>query len=585
MTKVALRAWPFLVLICSALAAPLACGSSDSGSGGGAGGTSGSASGGAAVGGSGGLTLNVAGSSSAPIGAGGDCGDTQTDSDNCGACGTACGAGQACVAGACVCPAYQSFCGGACIPTSVDPNNCGACGVACTGAQACSAGACAAGCLPGLTVCSNACVDLQNDNANCGACGSACGAKKGCADGRCVDTVTVGADPKTCVGGGAPISVGTGALGCLGTLAQTTFRWSLCSCTDLNVSAALTTDAYDSTTGPYKAGELGGGVGVDRDVTNWSEAVTVGGTLWVSGTGNYSSSGPPSDVKADLHLGGSWKASTKFTVEGPAYVGGTLSGVTVAGKTEPVMSVAPACDCSATELVPVTAIVQAHASPNNDNAAIGLDETVFEKPGAPLRLDLPCGNFYFTSIQPSLALSIHVHGRTAIYVAGDVSASSPLAFTLEPDAELDVFVGGTLKTSDTFVFGSPNYPALSRMYVAGADKIALSADVRLGGEFYAANSAEVDWSAKNAIYGSVFAGNFRASDVTDIHYDRGVLRAGDKCPPGGGGSGGGPGCGSCEDCHNQACKDGVCGACTSDSDCCSPLICTDGTCVAQTVVK
>jgi len=270
-------------------------------------------------------------------------------------------------------------------------------------------------------------------------------------------------------------------------------------------------------------------------------------------------------------------------VDGHAYVAGTLSGVTVKGKTDSVMSVAPACDCAADQLVPVAAIVQAHQSPNNDNAAIGLDEAVFEHPGAPLRLDLPCGNFHFTSIQPTLALTIHVHGRTAIYVDGDVSASSPLAFTLEPDAELDVFIAGTLKASDTFVFGSPNYPALSRAYVGGSAKIALSNDVRLAGELYAANSDELVWSAKNAIYGSVFAGNFRASDVTDIHYDRGVLRAGDRC--GGGGAGGGSGCGSCLDCGNQACNHGVCGDCSSDADCCSPLICSDGTCIPLTVVK
>jgi len=60
-----------------------------------------------------------------------------------------------------------------------------------------------------------------------------------------------------------------------------------------------------------------------------------------------------------------------------------------------------------------------------------LGRKALEKPGAALRLDLPCGNFYFTSIQASLALTVHVHGRTAIYVAGDVSASSSLAFTLE----------------------------------------------------------------------------------------------------------------------------------------------------------
>jgi hypothetical protein len=483
------------------------------------------------------------------------------------------------------CPIYRTRCDGVCLPTNADPDNCGACGTECTGEQACSAGVCSDECAPGLTICDNACVDLANDSAHCGECGQACEAGQGCADGRCVDSVPVGPSPKKCDNGGPPIHVGDEPQDeCLGNLAQTTFRWSLCSCTDLNVSAKLSTDAYDSTTGPYKPGELGGGVGVDRDVTNWSEAVTVGGTLWVAGTDQYSSSGPASEVKADLHLGGSWKASTPFNVGGPAYVVGELSGVTVAGKTESVPSVPPACDCAENKLVQVAAIVAAHQT-NNDNADIDLDPAVFESPSSALRLDLPCGKFYFTKIETSLDTTIHVHGRTALYVAGDVAASSSLAFVLDAGAELDLFVAGTLKVSDTFVFGSPNYPALSRAYIGGSAKIALSDDVRLAGQLYAANSEQLVWSAKNDIYGSVFAGNFRSSDVTQIHYDRGVLKAGEDCPPGGEGGAGGTECGSCEDCHNQACKNGKCGECGADSDCCAPLICVEGSCKPRVVVK
>jgi hypothetical protein len=37
-------------------------------------------------------------------------------------------------------------------------------------------------------------------------------------------------------------------------------------------------------------------------------------------------------------------------------------------------------------------------------------------------------------------------------------------------------------------------------------------------------------------------------------------------------------CLSCRDCGNQACNDGVCGECERHSDCCSPLMCSGGTC-------
>ena len=74
------------------------------------------------------------------------CGDTcvaiQTDSSNCGSCGSACSGGNVCVAGACVCPVGQGLCNGVCTAVANDPNNCGACGVECGQDQACNQGVC-----------------------------------------------------------------------------------------------------------------------------------------------------------------------------------------------------------------------------------------------------------------------------------------------------------------------------------------------------------------------------------------------------------------------------------------------------------
>jgi hypothetical protein len=44
-------------------------------------------------------------------------------------------------------------------------------------------------------------------------------------------------------------------------------------------------------------------------------------------------------------------------------------------------------------------------------------------------------------------------------------------------------------------------------------------------------------------------------------------------------AGRGPQCGSCRDCGNHACVGGTCGACVNDSDCCSPLQRSNGTCI------
>jgi hypothetical protein len=410
-----------------------------------------------------------------------------------------------------------------------------------------------------------------------------------------------------CPAGGAPIIANpeAGAAGCVGNMAQVDFRWALCSCTNLDISAPLTTDGYNSTKGPPNGG-LGGNIGCDDAITNWSSHVTVGGDLWAADAGTFMPSGPGSEVRQDLHLGGSIHASSPFAVDESAYVTGTISGVTIDGGVSHPASIPPPCDCAPSQLVPVGAIVAAHAPPNNDDALIGIDPGVVAAGGGPLRIDLPCGNYYLSGIMTSNPLTIFAHGHAAIYIAGDVVAGSPLAFQLDPTATLDIFVSGTITTSQLLTIGSPNYPALCRLYVGGAAKLSFSQNANIGCNIYAADSALVDWSATSAIYGSIFAGSFKASHDTFIHYDLGVLSAGSECPPpsgpassgndagndaGGsgagtdsgasgndGGGGGAPVCSSCRDCANQACTQGVCGSCSQDSDCCAPLRCQAGTC-------
>jgi hypothetical protein len=253
-------------------------------------------------------------------------------------------------------------------------------------------------------------------------------------------------------------------------------------------------------------------------------------------------------------------------------------------------------------------MVAAHASPNNDNAAIGLDENILASPAAPTRLDLPCGSYYLTSIHPSIAVTIWAHGHTALYIGQDVQSSDNIAFGVDPTGSLDIFIAGKLDTSAKLTIGSPNHPALTRLYVGSTAGINFSSDASIGGNIYAPYGP-VNWSAGTDAYGSVFAGDFNASAATRIHYDTAVLSAGNGCPsPGGnpssgGGDGGGgttassagnpegggtaPMCGSCRDCLNQACNSGMCGACMTSADCCAPLVCSGpgGSCMSTLVTR
>jgi hypothetical protein len=469
------------------------------------------------------------------------------------------------------CPIYQAFCNGACVPIVIDPNNCGGCGIQCTGETACNGGVCSSSCLPGLTRCGNSCVDLRTDSAHCGSCTNACGAGTGCADSTCVNTIAVSAPPARCTGAGPVISVGDGLGGCVGYMAEVNFRWALCSCGALSVAAPMTTDEFDSTLGPYAPGQRGGSIGFEGTFSMTQPGV-FGGTLWSNSSSGIGASVPGS-VGIDVRTGGN--LSGPLIVNRNAYVVGTVSPqVVVGGSVFHPTTIAPPCDCSAQQIVPVSAIVAAHRTPNNDNALIGLDPDVFNHSNRDLRLDLSCGNYYFSTINTNHAVTIYVHGRAALYVDGDISPSGPTFFALDPTAELDIFAAGTLHNAGgAFTIGSPYYPALSRTYVAGGAMFHLTNNTRIGGNIYAP-SALLNASAQAEIYGSIFAASFAANSQTSVHYDRAVLTMGAECTGTASNT-----CQSCRDCNNQACVNGTCGLCTTDADCCAPLSCVQGSCV------
>src|SRR5262249_53112056 len=153
-------------------------------------------------------------------------------------------------------------------------------------------------------------------------------------------------------------------------------------------------------------------------------------------------------------------------------------------------------------------------------------------PASATRLDLPCGRFSLTRIQGSSAITVVAHGRTALFV-DEIAMSSPLTITLDPTAELDVFVALTIHTSDALTLGSPTYPPPMRIYLGPPQGFDISSGATIAGNLYAANGP-VTTSADFEEFGSVFAGNFHGSDSVSIHYDREVLAAGAACPPSGG---------------------------------------------------
>lgn len=127
---------------------------------------------------------------------GGKCVNEQTDTTNCGACGIACPAGNACINSVCTlsCPAGTTNCAGVCVNTSTSTSNCGVCGTVCAtfnDVAACTNGACGvASCNSGFADCDNnpndGCeVNTTFDLNNCGGCGVRCTSGSTCSKGAC----------------------------------------------------------------------------------------------------------------------------------------------------------------------------------------------------------------------------------------------------------------------------------------------------------------------------------------------------------------------------------------------------------------
>src|SRR4051812_38287292 len=99
-----------------------------------------------------------------------------------------------------------------------------------------------------------------------------------------------------CSGLGPPVTVGDNRAGrdvCTGALAEWAFSHALCTCNDATTAGVLVTDAFDSSQGPYTAGQGGAPVGVDRTLTT-AGVPSIGGSLNVAGPGGLTFAGSAS---------------------------------------------------------------------------------------------------------------------------------------------------------------------------------------------------------------------------------------------------------------------------------------------------
>jgi hypothetical protein len=420
--------------------------------------------------------------------------------------------------------------------------------------------------------------------------GGASSSSGGAADGSAFDGLVPGDASAFCAGHG-PIPL-PGADGgtdqCTGDLAHV-FRFAACACRSFAVSGQLLTEAFSSTADAAAAFPNGASIAANGWFAT-NAKTNVGGSVWAGGqnlgaaTPAVALNGQGGAIAYDLQAGGPVTVGGVYQVGRDAFVDGSVTiqsgnlsvvgalhqpagdsatGVTAGGGVvNGPVQVQPPCDCA--NPIDVASLVAARKT-SNDDASIPLSPSALDQPSG--EVTLPCGQYYVDGITGGAApLQLQIDGRVALFVGGDVSVTQGLQISLAPGAELDLFVAGSVHIQGTTSLGDANAPARVRVYVGGPS-FTLSATAMVGANVYAPN-AVVQLASDFEMWGAVFAEDLQFSGYFKIHYDTSVLQTQGCTPPG-------VPCKTCDDCSGKtpSCKAGTCSACSTDADCCAPLVC------------
>lgn len=355
-----------------------------------------------------------------------------------------------------------------------------------------------------------------------------------------------------CDGDGPPVLVGDGGDAtdvCTGNLAEATFAHAICSCEDLALSAALVTDSFDSSAGPYTPGGSAGAVASNGAVRS-NATMDVRGDLTAAGAGgvsagisaailgNLASGADLGDATATIDVGGDSSVAGDINLTNLS-VAGTLtvpaaSTIAVSGTgsfgalVRAPVTVAPPCACAADQLLDVAGFVRAHQNANY-NDTIPITPAQLDGFSGTTELALPCGLYYLQTINGTGRLTIRASGRVALFVDGDVGLQDLFTISLDPGAQLDLFITGSVTSSAALKLGDPTRPSSLRIYLANAASLDVSADSTIAANVYAPQTV-INLSGAAEIFGALFVRRIAAASGLTVHYDESVRTSGDDCP-------------------------------------------------------
>jgi hypothetical protein len=352
----------------------------------------------------------------------------------------------------------------------------------------------------------------------------------------------------TCAGGLGPaitLPTATGPV-CAAALEARGHRFGLCTCADLTLGAGLRTDAFDSTDSSFNR-ETWAAIGVNGALTTTKGAeLRAGGAIYVAGPAgvsaaehlqagaSFQSNGPLTMLSSNADL--LFNASVNGAISGQVQVGGILQVPSTADIGPEVqadsvitgaVSVTPPCDCGDIDLQGAMTM----AMTTNNDAAVGLSPDALATAQVSQTLDLSCGTYYLSSMQPSAPITLAVHGRALLAVMGDVRLpGGGLTVKLDEGAELDLLIGGWLTAAGGGTIGAPAAPARFRIWIAGHDSVTFDDQPTVAAVIHAPQ-ASVTATNGLTMSGSLLAKSLILGGDSEsaLHYDRAILQAGVPC--------------------------------------------------------
>jgi hypothetical protein len=313
------------------------------------------------------------------------------------------------------------------------------------------------------------------------------------------------------------------------------FAWAICACNSMSSSSELHVDGFDSASAAYAADAssapvIAARVGINQGL-RLDDSASISGSLIAAGSDGINLGGDMLSVGGRLAVGGPLEGSTAHVrVAGNAQVAGRieLAALTVVGSlTQPsgaalnvsgeqligqqltaAVSVAKPCGCDDSQLLDVSAIVQAGVTRAKPLAA-----------DAPID-DVDCSEF---ALAEHSVDTWHIRARSsaAIYVLGGLHVSRDFIVETSPGVRLDIFIEDELSVDGLLDLRGDTDSV--RLYLGGAGTLPLAGGGELHGGLYAPR-AELVLNAPLSLYGAAFLRRVAATAALAVHYDANVAR-------------------------------------------------------------